>query len=68
MPLLHVGGSASALKDDPATPQRCWRPRWRAAVMRAVSGSGGALFAQKKDFTALAEALRAELGEDRLLY
>ena len=24
--------------------------------------------AQKKDFTALAEALRAELGEDRLLY
>lgn len=69
MPLLHVGGSASALKDDPSHT---------AEVLAAAVESGGyeGLFldlaelssAQKKDFTALAEALRAELGEDRLLY
>ena len=69
VPLLHVGGSASALKDDPSHT---------AEVLAAAVESGGyeGLFldlaelssAQKKDFTALAEALRAELGEDRLLY
>ena len=68
VPLLHVGGSASALKDDPSHT---------AEVLAAAVESGGyeGLFldlaelssAQKKDFTALAEALRAELGEDRLL-
>ena len=68
-PLLYVSGTSTALKDS---------ADHTAEVLTAAVESGGyeGLFldlaelqsAQKKDFTALAEALRAGLGEDRLFY
>ena len=68
-PLLYVSGTSTALKDS---------ADHTAEVLTAAVESGGyeGLFldlaelqpAQKKDFTALAEALRASLGEDRLFY
>ena len=68
-PLLYVSGTSTALKDS---------ADHTAEVLTAAVESGGyeGLFldlaelqsAQKKDFTALTEALRASLGEDRLFY
>ena len=68
VPLLHVGGSASALKDDPSHTAEVLRPRWRAAVMRGCFWTWRSSLLPRRMIHALAEALRAELGEDRLLY